>query len=923
MADELDLTNFLSSDASDAYKTNVPLMLQGSDAGGAPDPLAFINLDYATATSPHNIVATLDQAFKKLLELPSLRMFPVAPPAKPKPNLDSFLIRKGDLLNTLASNESGYMEAPESKYDYIRWDLLVEIINNFVMECNQTDQIVSYSYRGNPQSVDDVDKEENLLANKYLEYSNYNFNPKTTIYFNSDWQGNAVADTDIESEENEDGEEISGATVSADLASLVDGSLNPEICLLPHQVESALVKFTGQDMLVGETKFIYKDLEGNDSGTPTATNKSIGLIWIGIDYLLAKYKGMRFDEKGGDKEDWSLFKFFKDVWENDITGACAGTHKFILHCPNNIVSVIDMSYSSDLVPEELFTFNIQDKNSIVRDFNFNTTIDKKLSSTISIAAQAPKSIQNLDQLSFAAFNKNIKNRFVVLEEPDEDKLLKNRQKLEKDANKIAAQLYNHKRNMIGGEEESNKQTISNAVNKAQDLERKILELTMTYSETETDLIEKDRARYNDKLYVGSRKIDFKMPKSSIIPLKFSAKMDGIGGIVIGNIFRLQQSKLPEGYRGRDVAFAVTSINHKITKGQDWITEIGGQLILLDLQPEGDEGSTGFTLGSMGMTSGEAADYAAVAVQMGTLDAYGRSVYGRNPMGVTDDSGDFAKSQGVEADFWTLVAIVATEAYHHGVGATGGGDITAYQQDCCDIAQSIFNRYEVDQVELRTIKFGDIQGHSDHTGGQNTGPTYKQSYYAATSVGDSFKSMLVTPCTVYYDLEGVAHDGGNHKGCAAYEVTYEAQGKHTGGPNNDAWCAIINRKTALNAMHSYYNSRNMPTNDILLDRRMNLILEGFLNKTLMDNSRALIEGRTDYRGTGITMQSMKDNISTILLPTELGGNNPEVTAKDLEPAVRNLSTGNKFVYGNNFINTFNHQGTLVAAPIPYTLTGYFN
>ena len=925
MADEIDFSKFLGNDQSEAYKTNIPLMLQG-DAPAASDPLAFIKKDYSTLKSPHNISLTLDEAFAKILDLPSLRHFPIPPSetTDTKPSLDSFLIRKGDLLNTLATNEKGYQEAPESKYDYIRWDLLVEIINNFVIETNENDQIVKYTYRGNPQSQE-VDKNNKSIANKYLEYSNYSFNPKTTVYFNSDWQGNAVSDADTESEENEEGIEVSGATVSADLSSLVDGSLNPEICLLPHQVESALTKFMGKDMLFGETKFIYKNADGKDEGTPTASNNSIGLIFIGIDYLLGKYKGMRFDDKGGDKEDWSLFKFFKEIWETDITGACAGTHKFILHCPIDTVSVIDMSFSSDLVPDELFKFNIQDKNSIVRDFNFNTTIDKKLSSTISIAAQAPTSIQNLDQLSFAAFNKNIKNRFVKLEDPNEEKLLEYRQNLEKDANKLAAQLYNHKRNMIGGEEESNKFTIANAVNKAQSLERKILELTMTYGGEEKELLKADRAKYNDKLYIGSRKIDIKMPKSSIIPLKWSAKIDGIGGIIIGNVFTLQQSKLPEGYKGDDVAFVVTSISHKIDKGQDWITEIQGQLILLDLQSEyGEGGATGFTLGSMGLTSGQAADYAGTAVQMGTLDAYGRSVYGRQTMGVTDGSDGFAANQGPDADFWTLMAVVATEVHHHGVGATGG-DIDLYQQDCCDVAQSIFNRYAVDRVELSTMLFGDIQGHSDHTGDQSNGIKYKDSYYAATSVGDTFKSMLVTPCGTYYTLEGIAYDGSLHKGCAAYEVTYEGTGNHSGfepGSNNYAWCAIKDRKSALNAMQSYYTSRGSTAQDTVLNRRIDLIKKGFLNKTMMDNSRAFLGGRTDYRGTTVTMQSMATNIRTIKLPTEVGGNNPKVTQKDLEVVVRDISKGNKFTYGNNFINTFRHQNTLVAAPIPPMLTGYF-
>ena len=70
-------------------------------------------------------------------------------------------------------------------------------------------------------------------------------------------------------------------------------------------------------------------------------------------------------------------------------------------------------------------------------------------------------------------------------------------------------------------------------------------------------------------------------RSAVIPLKFNAKMDGVGGIVIGNIFIVEKEKLPKGYQGEDVAFVVLGESQNITSGQDWTTEISGQLILLD------------------------------------------------------------------------------------------------------------------------------------------------------------------------------------------------------------------------------------------------------------------------------------------------------------------------------------------------------
>ena len=62
-------------------------------------------------------------------------------------------------------------------------------------------------------------------------------------------------------------------------------------------------------------------------------------------------------------------------------------------------------------------------------------------------------------------------------------------------------------------------------------------------------------------------------------------MDGIGGIVIGNVFRINPNRLPIGYQEKDIAFMTHAESQTITSGQDWTTEISGQLLLLDLESD--------------------------------------------------------------------------------------------------------------------------------------------------------------------------------------------------------------------------------------------------------------------------------------------------------------------------------------------------
>ena len=62
-------------------------------------------------------------------------------------------------------------------------------------------------------------------------------------------------------------------------------------------------------------------------------------------------------------------------------------------------------------------------------------------------------------------------------------------------------------------------------------------------------------------------------------------MDGIGGILINQIFKVDKSRLPKGYQGDDIAWVVFGENQKITSGQDWTTDISGQLVLLAVNEE--------------------------------------------------------------------------------------------------------------------------------------------------------------------------------------------------------------------------------------------------------------------------------------------------------------------------------------------------
>jgi hypothetical protein len=252
-------------------------------------------------------------------------------------------------------------------------------------------------------------------------------------------------------------------------------------------------------------------------------------------------------------------------------------------------------------PTQIHKMNIQGNSTIIRDFTYNSLIPSALSATIGIAMQNPDSIDDLDGATFAAMAKNIKSRFIENKNWREEVNITDEQKKSwkekyekrqetikeqaKKLTKLAAMLrIGYGQTEAGDQEAADGRgndtvfDVSSAPTKQKSLYKNMLRI-MNYESkdgTYTDGLFKGK-----KYYKGQPKPSPKMPNaSSVIPLKFNCKMDGIGGIVIGNIFQIDPTRLPRGYKGSDVAFVTTGESQKITAGNDWTTTINGQLTLL-------------------------------------------------------------------------------------------------------------------------------------------------------------------------------------------------------------------------------------------------------------------------------------------------------------------------------------------------------
>ena len=472
--------------------------------------------------------------------------------------LDPFIIRKGEQFTQSGGSEFGEGEAiplseegtSQSPHHYIRWDLVVFILNRFVLP--------SYKTQKNKSLISEFThliregNSENLF--NYINYAN-------------------TGKTGISIPNLNKGEQ---EQIYFDLNEVMDVSVNPAICLLPHQIPAS--KQVKQIAIIGPG--------GQDQTIGDVGDRAIGMIYLNLDWLISSYQKMKYNEDNSVKTNQGILKWVKEVWEDKVNSACNGSHNFTVQVDSettNIARIIDLQYQTPLQPRDCFLFDVQSTSTFLRDFNYSTSIPSALGSTIAIAAQSPQSIENLEGVTFKAFNQNVKSRFTSRGTTDPIELKNKRKSLEKELILKANQLYYYLYHIMNGKfaiisgmlenrmgvenHKTNPMTSATAFNLSSRIQTIMNTLSIQYD------INHEKG--------GQLKNNITPPKSAIIPLKFNAKLDGISGIVIGNVFRVNPDRLPKGYQDEDIAFIVLSENQKMSSGQDWTTEISGQLILLD------------------------------------------------------------------------------------------------------------------------------------------------------------------------------------------------------------------------------------------------------------------------------------------------------------------------------------------------------
>ena len=274
----------------------------------------------------------------------------------------------------------------------------------------------------------------------------------------------------------------------------------------------------------------------------------IGNVYVNIGKLIDIYKQQQRSNNGFVY----VGQYIKQILK-EIEFTLGSINNFDIHVLDKKVVIIDKHYVEnpiDTKKDTKFQINVLGTNSIVRNQKIISKIFPSQATMIAIAAQSRENVASLQSSTYTYMNKNITNRLFIqgISESPSD--------VRSDLKKLEDVKTNNTRVLI--------QYISDHVvnNKTFGSAYPNLTSINTY--------------LNNYLVVVDKATDYK----AIVPVSLELVVDGIGGITIGEIFRINNDILPIEYENKNIGFIVMGLSQNITR-PDWQTTIQTQFCILD------------------------------------------------------------------------------------------------------------------------------------------------------------------------------------------------------------------------------------------------------------------------------------------------------------------------------------------------------
>jgi hypothetical protein len=295
-------------------------------------------------------------------------------------------------------------------------------------------------------------------------------------------------------------------------------------------------------------KFDFKDELGK-----------IGNIYLNLDML---YR-LAIDPSLYDKNELKLYQYLKKVLY-EVQTSIGSVNNFDIHVDpiDNVARIIDLNYIdttarneiNDPSKDKIFQIEMSNTSGSVRSYNLQSQIFPEQGAMIAIGAQVSSANnQATSANTLLDFNNNLEDRIIPKKinppasiSPTTGSLVTN---LVDSFNKIKQFLIPD----------------TTKIKQANGTETIVYPSTSEYKTSLKDIIS-----YFQTYFYSNTK------NRSIIPIKLSLTIDGIGGLVIGHLFKIPPDLLPKGYKsdtvGGKLVQIIVGLGHKIENG-DWTTTI--------------------------------------------------------------------------------------------------------------------------------------------------------------------------------------------------------------------------------------------------------------------------------------------------------------------------------------------------------------
>ena len=287
----------------------------------------------------------------------------------------------------------------------------------------------------------------------------------------------------------------------------------------------------------------------------------IGNIYINIQHLydLALNFNLASQDKK-EKNDINAYDFVKNLL-NEVSSCIGNTSTLDLFIEPNasVCRLIDIAFTGEKsIYDRAFVLEVHGLKTTARSYKLESKIFPEQSTQVAIGAQVGGGALGTDVTTLVDFNKKIIDRIITQKVSPADNLAQQAEQALAALSASLGTLYKLFSRLSFG--------------------------FFTDADYDLDKASEYKNALKDLINLFKSLVSSSGNNRAIIPTVFSADIDGIGGLIIGNIFRIPDDVLPKGYKGKGagskLGYVITGIGHSVQNG-DWITKIDSQTIILD------------------------------------------------------------------------------------------------------------------------------------------------------------------------------------------------------------------------------------------------------------------------------------------------------------------------------------------------------